>query len=324
MKNLVKVLGIIAVIAIVGLAVGCSVDPDDATRIQITDIPEVFEGKYAIVVVLEDSKEDSKWLGATKVGKKITGGVSDANPLFEVDMENETFKDLVIVKKGYVALFIQDSEKLGEDLGDLYKGITVSLVNLGEGTIPIKASEFTPDISKYTSSSNTPVAEEKVASFKGTYKASYKSAGTVAADDTIETINLTDVEKFIISDAKSSAPGTVVDKLEFKIESWDYADTPSTYATDYPNAFKFKGRITSSTTGYYGTNSQTGKGIVATDIKADGSGTECLMYLYFSNTGKVIRTPFSKVGGTENKDVVMYWTATTSYPNPPLRVYTKQ
>jgi len=160
--------------------------------------------------------------------------------------------------------------------------------------------------------------QEEVAAFVGTYAASYKSTSTITTDNVVETVVLTETS-FVISDVTTGS--ATQDKLEFKIESWAFAATPSTYSTAYPNAFKFTGKITSSTSGYYSATSQTGKDIAATDIKADGSGTTCSMYLYFSGDGKFVRTPFTKSGATENVNIVLFYTTPIAGPD---RVYTKK
>jgi len=294
MKNLVKVLGIIAVCAVIGLAVSCSVDPDEQTRITITDIPEGYEGKYAAVMVVESlavtSANDVKYLGAAKVGKVIRGGVAEAIPLFELDMKNEAFGDAAKVKKGYILLFITEDENYLES-DDLYSGKTIGEEALGEGTIEKKASIFTPDITK-----NAPKPK---ANDYGTYSTTYKYS---TDKNVTETIELSE-KKFKVYD--DYAGTTDPDYLEFQIDKWDSADVPEGY-TDYTGAYKFTGKILKQK-GYV-PSTYTAPGIAATDVKEDGSGPDFSMYIYFKGeTSNItfIRTAFTKVGADENKAIVV-------------------
>jgi len=310
MKNLFKVLGIVLMLAVVGLAVSCGpADPDDQVLITVTGIHSSFDGKYA-VAALAKAKDADTMVAYSTVGKRISGG--------SVTCEMEDEKGAYGKEDNlYVFLFISDSATDLEN--SIYEGVTTAQKSITKGENTIPASGFFPD-SIVIGITSAPAPIERIAAFRGTYKVSYRSAASINTANIVETIDLTDVNKFVISDANVATSNTVVDKLEFRIDEWDYATTPGAYAATYPNAFMFKGKILSSTGGYYGTTSQTGKGIVIGDIKADGSGPDCWMYLYFSGDGKVIRTPFTKSGATENTDVVRFWADAAS----PLREYTKQ
>jgi len=328
MKNVIRVLGIIAILAIIGLAVSCSVDPDEQTRITITDIPEGFEGKYATVAVVESmsvSVEDVKYLGAAKAGKVIKGGVAEAIPLFELKTEGKgddmkmTFGEAVKVKQGYVLLIITETEQgaFSDEDKDLYTGVTDSAATLGEGTVEIKASRFQPDITKVAPSK--PKANDY-----GTYTTSYVDSGTTY----VETVVLSETE-FKISDDTDGRTGANADHLYFSITSWEPVDLPTGY-TDYTGAYKFTGKITEQKN--YVPSSKTAPAAsgftttsVGADVKADKTGTTCWMYIYFKGeTGSItfIRSAFSKgATGTgvtaDNKGIV-------TGGNNQARVYTKQ
>jgi hypothetical protein len=86
--------------------------------------------------------------------------------------------------------------------------------------------------------------------------------------------------------------------LYFEISDWKSDVTPSTYSSDYPNAFKITGRITGANPQQGGDKpslygNKTAPGFTAADINS----TDCWMYLYFDNDGEeLIRTAFSKTG----------------------------
>jgi hypothetical protein len=85
--------------------------------------------------------------------------------------------------------------------------------------------------------------------------------------------------------------------LDFTIEDWEEATTPTAYAEEYPNALKFIGKIKDADSVYLPSNGTT-PGFVAGDKQT----TECWMYLYFNDDEEDItflRTPFSKEGVTE-------------------------
>lgn len=317
MKNLIKVLGIIAMLAVIGL-VSCEVDEEEQVKITVTGIPEAANGKYAYIRLFQSDGQGEP-VAYPEKNDQISGGKVTANML------SDDGKNFGKEGKYVISLYIHDAPITNDNVGSVKKFRTGGGKDITKGENIRAATDFAQETTGLSmtdvfASSKTPeeIAEEKVASFKGTYKAEYKATSTATADDTIETIDLTDVKKFKISDAKVSAPTTVVDSLEFQIGSWAESTTPPDYAANYPNAFKFTGKILSSTSGYYGTNSQTGKGIVQADINT----TTCWMYIYISSDGKkMIRTPFSKDAANENKNVVLYY---TDPANAPLREYDKQ
>jgi hypothetical protein len=156
----------------------------------------------------------------------------------------------------------------------------------------------------------------------GTYTTTYTTGGGTTI---VETIKFSKTSFNISDDSKTS--GTLNnDKLDFTITEWDKTvTTPDNYRSNYPYAFQFKGAITYSK-GFHGESSQTGKGIADSDIKADGTGTECSMYVYFDYAGEdditFVRTPFSKTSGGaagDKTDIVK----ATSAADAAARVYTK-
>jgi len=162
MKRVVKMLGIIALVAIIGTFAGCGpADPDDQTYIAI-DLPgNGYDGAYAAVVVYDKDKEDAKVLAYSRA-KEISGSFVSL-PLFKKDTT-----DAIVVEKGLVALVINTIEDMesGEYLCPGSK--TETVVNLGKGEINIPASKFIPPLRELK---KTTLPTD----YNGTYKATYKN-----------------------------------------------------------------------------------------------------------------------------------------------------
>jgi len=321
MKNLVKVLGIIAVIAVIGLGVGCSVDPDEQTRITITDLPEGFEGKYAAVIVTKEDPrvtEDYTVLGAAKTGKVIKSGVAEAIPLFEIDKKAETFGEAAKVKVGYVILMINENENYLK-AEDLYTGISDSAITLGEGTFEIKSGRFTPDINKYVT---PPTAVEDVKDeYEGTYKTTYK----LGVNDQDEYVELS-TTAFNIYEKTAAGAKDPANFLDFVISKWEFVDNDKLPA-GYAKGFKFTGKINDGkpVTAAAGANpasiygGKTAPGFVAGDIKT----TEACMFLLFKTNGTFARTVFVKAANAPAFPAAADLITGNEVP-PVVRVYTKQ
>jgi len=325
MKNVIRVLGIIAILAIIGLAVSCSVDPDEQTRITITDIPAGYEGKYAAVIVVESvsvAAADVKYLGAAKVGKPIKGGVAEAIPLFEVDMKNETFGEAAKVKQGYVLLFITEDENYTTSEDDLYQGTSDSAVSLGEGTIEIKASRFQPDITK-----NAPTAAEEVKDeYEGTYKCTYK----LGENDQDEYVDLS-TTAFNIYEKTTAGTKDANNFLDFKITKWEFVED-SKLLSGYVKGFKFTGTIDDGkpvtteaestanpkVASIYGV--KTAPGFVASDLKT----TSACMFLLFKADGTFVRTVFVKAADAKDAPATADLITGNEKPTEKVRVYTVQ
>jgi hypothetical protein len=296
MKNVIKMLGIIALLAIIVGMVGCSVDADDQTTITIKDIPAAYEDKYAAVVIV-DSKDLTKILGTTLYAKPIKG-----NTAKEIAMYDESGA-AVIVKEGIVCLFINSAETMDGD--DLYAGRTDKAKTLGKGGFEVSAGDFVPDITKVGKE------EKPTATNYGTYTTKYKnSSGT----EITETIIITE-SQFKISDNSGGRTGDAADYLDFKIVKWEIGVVPEDYV-EYTGAFKFTGKILGQRG--YCPSDKTAPKFTDADVDADGKGPDCWMSIYFSGeTGSItfIRTSFSKAGNVNNGVV------TDAAKSP--RVYTK-
>ncbi|MDR0302993.1 MAG: hypothetical protein LBI04_11875, partial [Treponema sp.] len=80
--------------------------------------------------------------------------------------------------------------------------------------------------------------EEPIEEFTGTYTADYKLGSGPQAQDVTETVVIK-LKSFRIFDTTSSF-------LDFSIDKWEIVETPAAYKDDYPNAFKFTGKITAA------------------------------------------------------------------------------
>jgi len=310
MKNVIKVLGIIAMFAIIGLG-SCEVDEEEQTTITVIGIPTAFNGKYAYVGVSDDISGSN--IREFSLPKQITNGTVSRLSLLNVK-DNKA----ATAKNGYIKLQINSQEDLEGAM--LYSGVTSGPKNLGEGDKTVDATEdFYPNIqdaAKKYQADNTNYKDEKT--YFGTYTTIYKSGLANDLRDVTETIKLSET-LFTISDNEKVVfkTGTVDDSLEFTIKEWTNIDNPDiTYKTKYPNAFKFKGKMTKQVGTSFVPSPRTAPspGFSSADVKADESGPDCWMYVYFDSTYDgftFVRTAFSKtdtngavIKGTDGADRV--------------------
>jgi len=291
MKNFVKMLGIIVLVAIIGSFSGCGpADPDKQTLITIEDLSG-FDGKFANVTVYDsDIKANAKVTGVSQF-LAISGSVVKELPLSDD-------KGAVTLDKGAVVLVINDNiEGTGERI---YKGQTTRVISLGEGEVKLLREWFTPPI---------PVikTEKPSADHFATYKTTYKNSHGSSIEETI----ILAEDELKISDSG--------DNLTFKIKKWETAAVPDDQPA-YAGAYKFTGKITVGSSGYIG-SSQTSPGFTSSDVNASENGPDCWMYIYFRTDSEgtaFIRTAFSKEGNV-NTGII-----TGSAPANKVRVYTKQ
>jgi len=299
MKSVVKIVGIIALLAIIGLAVGCSVSPDEQTLITIWGLYG-YDGYFANVTVYDtDVAATAKNTGVSQF-ILIRNGAASQLPVVGPDLKPAK------LATGAVVLHINDSI---DGMGDtIYKGQTTRVVMLGEGEVFLTPDMFTP-----------PIPDKKPAATNfGTYTTEYTGTKYSSDSDTTgspgtvkETIVLSETSFKISDDARPTE-----DYLMFSITSWEPSDPPAD-AVGYTGGYKFTGKITEQKN--YVPSAKTAPNFnKATDVKADKSGPDCWMYIYFKGeTGSItfVRTPFNKEG-SNNKGIV---TGNDSR----VRVYTK-
>jgi len=148
--------------------------------------------------------------------------------------------------------------------------------------------------------------------YRGVYSYTYDKAanGTGGTTETIElssnTFNIWDTSKGAKDKTEAETKGSY---LKFTITKWENDTTPDTLKDTYPNAFKFTGKILSQKD--YVPSTYTVPNGDANDVKANGSGPDFIMYLYFDinavdedGNAEIIflRSSFSKDGA--NKAIV--------------------
>jgi len=290
MKNLVKVLGIIAVIAIVGLAVSCDVAPEDQVNITINGIPDGANDLYALIVLGDSGKVAAQG----NVPTKIKGGSVSMDM---VDPKGEAFgKDGAYSIQ--VSIDTLDAFTAGDERAYHFQIASPKSIKKGSDNI-FTADQFVFDIegSPYwlkgmddvfpasSSSSSAPEAQEEINTYiyDGEFKANYK-LGTTPTDEFV---------KFTKTHFKIYEAGTNADYLDFEItKPWEYDAVPD---ATYVDGFKFTGYISAgkpvdaAKNAIYGT--KTAPGFTQADIT---NKTEACMFIYFKADGSFVRTVFSK------------------------------
>jgi len=313
MKNLKKFLGIIAILAMIGAVLSCETEakPDDQIVVVITGLPEGANDRYGFIALGKDTPTQFHANGNAVV--RITGSKVRNEMIFSNDVGGAgAKKGDAFGSEGAYYLILSIYTSQSADGAPLYVGYTPSAKSFKKGTNTFDISEITFD-KDITDFFSKPGATDF-----GTYKTTYTNTGGTSITETV----VLSATEFKISDTAVS--GSNPDQLTFKIEKWESAAVPSGL-TGYTGAYKFTGRILSQKN--YVPSGKTApeasgftNATVAADVKADGTGTECWMYVYFKGeTGSItfVRSAFSKTGGTENKAIV------TDGSNA-NRVYTKQ
>lgn len=314
MKNIGKFLGIIAAVAVIGLAVGCGEpDPEDRIEISITGLPTTANDGFFAVLSLENASGASVARSTRDVAVKISGSTAKGEM---AEFKNGSWINFADADSYIIGLEVYDNETDLTDGHRVYRGKTRSNQAVVKGSNAYSADLFSPSIDAGAFQSSKPPAANNFGTYTG---AGYTTGVT-------ETIVLAQ-NAFQVSD-NSKAAGTVQDSLNFRIDRWEEIPTASLPADatsgGYTGGYKFTGKMTATTTGYI-PSTQTAPNFTADDVKADGSGPDCWMSIYFKGeTGSItfIRTPFSKAGSV-NEGLVR------SNPVAPanvgaVRVYTKQ
>jgi len=331
MKNVLKTLGIIALLAVVGMLFSCGGEEDpnaEPVYVTFTGLDSYtgailnngmvgnttsntsFEDKYAKIYFYSKAGGKSEEATSGKTPIKIVNG-----KLERVSMVNSSGKQVGIAPDSDSPLFVWvkissgKTDSITASKADKFKG-KENLVfdfQIGNGSWPIKAGD---NFFTLSGVQNTPGAITPEDDFFGTYTAAGYTSGVT------ETVVFT-VDGFKISDNENSP----ADYLDFTIQKWDEATVPNTYNATYPLGYKFSGIITAGqpveSNAIYG--SETASGFNQSDIT---NQTSCHMYIYYSanaTTGAItfIRTKFVKDSDTENT------TAVSGTGAGGLRVFTK-
>jgi len=189
-------------------------------------------------------------------------------------------------------------------------GGSVTALTAGTTTITVKTTDGTKTASCIVTVYDDPANKD---AFYGNYTGKYTNSSSKTITETIKIANgLISIS----DDFDASNP----DYLDFSVDKWEIVTTPTfNQSANYPYAFKITGKITdakpvitTNPTNIYG--SQTAPGFTQSDINS----TTCWMYIYISNTGDIIRSPFSKDGKNNGTNPITYTSSNTT-----LRVFTK-
>jgi len=325
MKNICKFLGIIAAVAVIGFVTGCGEpDPDDRIQINITGLPEASNGFYTRLELYE-KKEDIGVKGAL-ASSSVRKGISANKTTSEMVQSGKNFDDTS--SWYFVRLEIYENETGAAPDTRYYDGVTSANKKFAKGQNTITAAEFFPvpketDFpAKGNQQPQLPPSAPPATNY-GTY------SGVSFRNNVTETVVL-QPDSFVISDNSR----TPQDSLTFRIDSWEEISTitdSDAKAGGYTKGYKFKGKIIAATsmnppTGTepgYVPSLQTAPNFNSDDVKADGTGPDCWMSIYFKGEiGNItfIRTPFSKTSTTTG---VVKNNTTNNGGNGLVRSYTK-
>jgi len=297
--------GIIAILVMIGIFAGCEATPENQTHITVKDIPSIYNNKFARVATHENA--------TTTVEREYSASVKIVNgqvnlPIFKKDDKPAT------AKNGWVSLKINTKEDFTGT--ELYNGKTNTVVSLGKAEHEISATIFTPDIGTDLYSDDE-VPEEYI----GVYKCTY--ASTAGGSNVTETIRF-GANTFNISDDENTHSDA--DFLNFTITKWEIV---APIDTTYTDAYKFTGKIVDqndyvpSTYTAPGASDTAGGAFSASDVKADGTGPDCFMYIYIKpSDGSFKRSAFTK--STTARPAVVTGAGATTGAARIDRVYAKQ
>jgi len=334
MKSMMKMVGIIAVLALIGLVSGCQteVDPDDQTVITVTNIPDNFNGLFATVGVRYTDKKGEQL--AISVPRLISGGQVTNCSMIDSDM------NLLIVDEGQVVIIITKDEELTDKV---YQGVTAGNVKLGKSAQTVNAADaFSPSIvaagTKYTEDTKK---EEALGGAP-----SEKAFGIYICNNNLPTSpEEIQIESIYFSKTTFEIFDSTLDTFTFTIDKWEEADVYTASITgmeNYKRGYKFTGKITAaknagvkiestdtdlsgnSTNGYFN-SSNTAPGINPSDMNKN----EVSMYLYVKedtdgNISEFVRSSFSKDGSLVKPIPINETGTSTPVTNvSKLRVYKK-
>jgi hypothetical protein len=311
-----KVFGIIAMIAVIGLVFSCGggdeASPDDQIKVTVDNLPDVANDKYAVLALLSGTVTDPKVAAQALTTRKIVGN-KVTSAMFYPEGHKDAGKAFAEKGNYRVLLVIYPDEFMVQE--EMYTGRTTTADPAEKGaTVKCGGDEFSPNLGDALAAYTPPAEPPK------TFFGIYTGQGITAK--ITETINFTktsfDIEDDEFPDDK--------DFLKFTITEWNTAEVPTKYAKDYNVAYKFTGKITDAkpknTTGAgYLYGSKTAPGFKQEDIDNE---TSCHMFIYAKVSGTsftFIRTTFTKDDNTTNaseKDAITSGTGTAG----DLRVYT--
>jgi len=302
MKNIGKIVGIIAILAVIGLMTGCELeaDPDDQISITVSGLPSGANNLFTKMYLSTDGINQDV---AVTSGARIVANGSSTNKM--VFPEGHKNAGLAFGEEGdyKVILRVYDTENPSSTTTPKYGGYTLDKIKFSKGGNTVVAAKFSPTITNETfPSTTTPPPAEPSQDFWGTF------TGPAYADNYIETIELTKTT-FRVSDNEKT--GANQEFLEFTIQNWASVDVPREYENIAMKGYKFTGIITNgkpiSPTGTTQDPAIYGTGTAPGFTQADINTTVCHMYIFTNGSGgnySLYRSVFSKETGTDSKAIV--------------------
>jgi len=320
MKNLIKVLGIIAMFAVIGL-VSCEVDEEDQIGITVTGLPATVNGKYAYIRLFKSDGTGDPLAYPSK-SEQISGSKVTASM---VDEKSKNFG-----KEGnyVISLWINDAPVTNDNKGSALRFTTgAGGKSLAKGENVRAATDFAQEVTGKSIADVFPppkTAEETAedefnAKYLGSYKTTYKLNTGSALVDQDEYIDFASSKSFKIYEKKNGAKDPD-NYLDFVITKW-HPVAAASVPSGYTEGFKFDGYIENGAPKNEGTppniyGSKTAPGFNQADITAK---TDAWMFIYFKADKTFVRTAFSKAGSDQSAIII-----TGNEPTPVNRVYTKQ
>ena len=298
MKNIGKIVGIIAILAVIGLMMGCELeaDPDDQINVTVSGLQSGANGLFTKMYLSTDGTQPD--VAVTSAPRIVANGSSTNKMVFPDGHKNA---GKAFGEEGSYFLILKVYATEAATGTPIYDGKSDGKVKFSKGGNTVASTNFKPTIKDDTfPSTPTPPPQEPDQDFWGTF------TGVGYKDSVIETIVFTKTTFRVSDDEKS---GTNQDFLEFSITKWESVDVPQQYENIAMKGYKFTGKITGgkevqstgNTTYIYGTGTAPGF------TQADINNTVCHMYIFTNGSGarySVFRTVFSKETGTDNKTIV--------------------
>jgi len=294
MKNIIKIVGIIAILAVIGFMTGCQTEteasPADQVIISISGLPDGLNGKCININLWKETSDSDPVATSFQPLTKVVNGRVSSNMVWW-GKNDKAFGD----EGSYiVALGVYEDEYGATKTNNQTYRAGSPKKTIIKGTNPLTVGDFSPSLEDDFPTISTPPEGTPDAEFWGTY------TSPAYTSPYIETVVFSETS-FRVSDNEN----TPEDFLAFTITKWESFSVPTEYEDIAMKGYKFTGFITAGqpvNTNIYG--SQTAPGFTQADIT---NKTTCHMYIFTNGSGanyRFYRTTFSKETGTDSKAIV--------------------
>jgi hypothetical protein len=139
MRNIIKLLGIIALVAVIGLSMaGCELEPEESEKaVVVTSISSTYNGKYGYVALVDSIA--SADIVAISLPVKVSSG-SFKGELYDAKKSTGTSYKKFTGEGSYYVMLIISNDSGGQD--DVFDGITSSKVSIKDGTTSMTFTQF--------------------------------------------------------------------------------------------------------------------------------------------------------------------------------------